>query len=145
MSRLLSTRLRLVLLALLLVLDQQGALLHELGPLRHGARHGVCRARGRMSGHVFQLPPQVWQQEEGNLGFPSIIVAHFFSNVFGQLNPLTFDMKDASKLVPVPDFLQNGREPGARTTFARHYSPSNIVAQCPSMIVGGHTTSSSRG
>jgi hypothetical protein len=37
MSRLLSIRLRLILLALLLVLDQQGALLHELGHLRHGA------------------------------------------------------------------------------------------------------------
>jgi hypothetical protein len=37
MSRLLSIRLRLVLLALLLVLDQQGALLHELGHLQHGA------------------------------------------------------------------------------------------------------------
>jgi hypothetical protein len=37
MSRLLSIRLRLILLALLLVLDQQGALLHELGHLQHGA------------------------------------------------------------------------------------------------------------
>jgi hypothetical protein len=37
MSRQLSIRLRLMLLALLLVLDQQGALLHELGHLSHGA------------------------------------------------------------------------------------------------------------
>src|SRR5215469_10247344 len=37
MSRLLSIRLRLMLLALLLVLDQQGALLHELGHLHRGA------------------------------------------------------------------------------------------------------------
>jgi hypothetical protein len=37
MSRLLSIRLRLMLLALLLVLDQQGALLHELGHLQHGS------------------------------------------------------------------------------------------------------------
>jgi hypothetical protein len=37
MSRLFSIRLRLMLLALLLVLDQQGALLHELSHLQHSA------------------------------------------------------------------------------------------------------------